>query len=201
MIALRSVPFPGALAGAVFPGESLGRSAVLTVSMSFVIAVCAQVSVPLPFTPVPLTGTTLAILYAGALLGARRGALAAALYLLEGGMGLPFFAGGAGGVLHFAGPTGGYLIGFVPAAYVTGLLSEKGWGSSPFRAFAMMMLGSAVIFAFGLAGLARFAPSGDLLAMGLVPFLPGDIAKSAVSAALLPLGWSALGCRKQRPRS
>lgn len=201
MTALRSAAYPGALADAVLPGEGFGHSAVLTVSMSFVIALCAQVSVPLPFTPVPLTGTTLAILYAGALLGSRRGALAAALYLLEGGMGLPFFAGGAGGAIHFAGPTGGYLIGFVPAAYVTGLLSERGWGASPIRAFAMMLLGSSVIFAFGLAGLARFVPSGDLLAMGLVPFLPGDIAKSAVSAALLPWGWSALGGRQQEPRS
>ena len=196
MATSRSVIYSSTLADAVFPGEGIGHSAVLTVSMSFVIALCAQISVPLPFTPVPLTGTTLAVLYAGALLGARRGALAAALYLLEGGVGLPFFAGGAGGALHFAGPTGGYLIGFVPAASVTGWLSEKGWGASPIKAFGMMLLGSSVIFVFGLAGLARFAPQGKLLAMGLLPFLPGDIAKSAVSAALLPMGWKVLGLRK-----
>ncbi len=190
-------PRPHTLFEAAFPGEGIGRSAAVTAAMSLLIALCAQVSVPVPYTPVPLTGTTLGVLYAGALLGARRGALAAALYLVEGGAGLPFFAGGAGGLAHFAGPTGGYLVGFVPAAYATGLLAERGWDRRPGTALAMMLLGSAVIFAFGLAGLSRFAAPGRLLSLGVIPFIPGDIAKACVSAALLPLGWRLLGRRKR----
>lgn len=173
---------------AVICADALEHQAAAAVLASLFIALCAQVSVPLPFTPVPLTGTTLGVLYAGALLGSRRGAAAVLLYLLEGSLGLPFFAGGASGFLHFAGPTGGYLVGFVPAAFVTGLLAERGWDRTAVKAFAMMLLGSAVLFAFGLAGLARFVPAGSLLAQGLLPFLPGDLIKSAASAALLAAG-------------
>lgn len=171
-----------------FVADAAAHQAAAVVLASLFIALCAQVSIPLPFTPVPLTGTTLGVLYAGALLGARRGAAAVLLYLLEGSLGLPFFAGGAAGFLHFLGPTGGYLVGFVPAAFVTGLLAERGWDRTPARAFAMMFLGSLVLFAFGLAGLARFVPAGDLLRLGFLPFLPGDLLKSAASAGLLPIG-------------
>lgn len=183
------------MADAVIPADAVEHQAAAVVAASLFIALCAQISIPLPFTPVPLTGTTLGVLYAGALLGARRGAAAVLLYLLEGSLGLPFFAGGAAGFLHFAGPTGGYLIGFVPAAFVTGLLAERGWDRTPAKAFAMMLLGSLVLFAFGLAGLARFVPAESLLQMGLLPFIPGDLVKSAASAALLPAGWRFLGRR------
>ncbi len=179
------------LADAVLPQGRLADAAAVT-AMSWLIALCAQAAIPLPFTPVPLTGSTLGVLYAGALLGPRRGAAVVGLYLLQGLAGLPFFAGGAAGALVFLGPTGGYLVGFLPAAWVTGTLAERGWDRSAPRALAMMLLGSAVIFAFGAAGLARFVPVERLFALGVLPFIPGDIVKSCVSAALLPIGWRVL---------
>lgn len=183
------------MANVLIPGAAVSSSFVLVVAMSLIMALCAQVSISLPYTPVPITGTTFGVLYAGALLGARRGAAAVGLYLLEGVLGLPFFAHGAAGAVHFAGPTGGYLIGFVPAAWATGLLAERGWDRNPGGAFAMMLIGSAVIFVFGLAGLSRFAPAPRLLPLGLYPFIPGDIAKASLSAALLPWGWKLIGKR------
>jgi len=157
--------------------------------MSLLVALCAQISIPVPGSPVPITGSTLGVLYAGALLGSRRGAAAVALYFLEGGLGLPFFAGGAAGLAHFAGPTGGYLLGFLPAAWLAGWLAERGWDRTPGKALALMLAGSVVILALGLAGLARFVPASRLLPLGFYPFIPGDLAKACLSAALLPAGW------------
>jgi biotin transport system substrate-specific component len=167
-----------------------------SLAMSLFIALCAQIVIPLPFTPVPITGSTLGVLYTGALLGSRRGALSVVFYLVLGAIGLPFFSGGAGGASHFLGATGGYLVGFLPAAWVCGKFAERGWDRKPFTAAAMMLLSSSIIFAFGLAGLSRFVPAGELLAKGLYPFLPGDVAKACLSAALLPFGWRCLGSRK-----
>ena len=178
---------------AALPFQGTLSDGLSILALSLFTAVCAQISVPLPFTPVPLTGTTLGVLYAGALLGPRRGAAAAALYLLEGGCGLPFFAGGAAGWAHLAGPTGGYLLGFVPAAWLTGLLARRGWDRSPATAAAMMLLGSSLVFLFGLAGLSRFLPARGLLSAGLWPFIPGDVLKAGLAAALLPFGWRRLG--------
>ena len=181
----------------MIPLATPAAGALAVAVMSLVIALCAQVSVPLPFTPVPLTGSTLGVLCAGALLGSRMGPAAVALYLLEGSMGLPFFAGGAAGAAHLAGPTGGYLLGFVAGAWVTGLLAERGWGRNAFAALAMMLAGSSAIFLCGLLGLSRFVPQDALLAQGLFPFIPGDIAKSCLCAALLPMGRRWLGSRER----
>ncbi len=188
-------PAPATLADAILPAGTVARSGLAVVLASLFIALCARIVVPLPFTPVPLTGSTLGVLYAGALLGRRRGSASVGLYLLLGGAGLPFFAGGAAGWPHFFGATGGYLAGFLPAAWLTGLLAEKGWDRSPLGALAAMLAGSAVIFACGLAVLSLYVPAGKLLALGLYPFLPGDLAKACLSAALLPGGWRLLGRR------
>lgn len=185
------------MADAVLPPGALADGLAVVVASLFV-AVCAQVEIHLPFTPVPLSGGTLGVLYAGALLGSRRGALAVALYLLEGAAGLPVFSGGAAGFLHLLGPTGGYLLGFPVGAYAVGLCAERGWDRTPPRAFAAMLLGSLPIFALGLIGLARFVPARALLGAGLWPFIPGDLLKSAASAGLLPLGWKLLGGRASR---
>ena len=179
----------------VCPTSSAASAALLVVTASLLIAMGAQLKFLIPGTPVPITGQTLAVLYVGALLGAKRGAAAVALYLAEGAFGLPFFSGGGAGAAHLIGPTGGYLVGFLPAAYVTGALAQRGWDRRPITAFAMMFVGSLVLFAFGLAGLARFFPVEQLPAMGLLPFVPGDLVKCAASAALLPLGWKLLGRR------
>lgn len=181
------------LADSLLPSSGLAHDAAAVAVASLFIGLCAQLEIVLPFTPVPLTGQTLGVLYAGALLGSRRGAAAVALYLLEGASGLPVFAGGASGAVKFLGPTGGYLLGFPLGAFVTGLLAERGWDRTPLRAFAMTLLGSAPIFACGLIGLARFVPADALLVAGLLPFIPGDLIKAAFTAGLLPFGWNLIG--------
>jgi biotin transport system substrate-specific component len=184
----------------IFLPEGAAADAAAVITASLFVAVCAQVQIRLPFTPVPISGGTLGVLYAGALLGSRRGAAAVALYLLEGAAGLPVFSGGAAGFAHFMGPTGGYLLGFPLGAFVTGLLAERGFDRTPLRAFAMMLLGSAPIFGLGLLGLSRFVPTSSLLMSGLWPFVPGDLIKSAASAGLLPLGWKLVGRRRDQLR-
>lgn len=169
------------------------RSALVVVGFSLLTAAAAQVVVPLPFTPVPLTGQTFAVLLTGALLGPRLGVLAMLAYLAEGALGLPFFRGGAGGVGHFSGATAGYLLAFPLAAYVTGRLAERGWDRRFLTAAAAMALGSFVILACGWAWLALTFKSGaQAFGLGVAPFLPGDVLKIALAAAVLPTGWALL---------
>jgi biotin transport system substrate-specific component len=173
------------------------RSALLVLGFSLLTALAAQLVVPLPFTPVPLTGQTFAVLLTGALLGPRLGALAMLAYLAEGAAGLPFFRGGAGGVGHFAGATAGYLLAFPAAAYVTGYLAERGWDRRFLTAAAAMALGSFVILACGWAWLAlMFKGGAEAFRLGVAPFLPGDVVKIALAAAVLPTGWALL--RRQK---
>jgi biotin transport system substrate-specific component len=170
---------------------------------SLLIALSAQIAIPLPFSPVPITGQTLAVLLIGALLGSRRGGLSLLVYLIEGTSGLPVFAGGGAGPAHLAGPTGGYLVGFVAAAYVTGLLAERGWDRRIGTTLAAMLLGNAVLYAFGLVWLAAYVGIGRALPLGLYPFIVGDLAKLTLAALLLPSGWRMLNptARRSNPRS
>jgi len=165
------------------------RDAVLVITGSLVTGLLAQAEIRLPWTPVPVTLQPLAVFVIGAVLGSRRAALAMALYLLEGTAGLPFFAGGASGPAHLLGPTGGYLLGFVPASYVVGWFAEHGWDRHPLRATVAMLAGSMVLFACGLAQLALFVGREHALRMGLYPFVVGDLLKVAVAAGLLPGLW------------
>jgi biotin transport system substrate-specific component len=162
---------------------------------SGLIAISAQLAVPVPFSPVPVTGQTFAVLVVAALLGARLGGATLVLYLAEGAAGLPVFAHGGAGVAHLFGPSGGYLVGFVPAAVVVGALAQRGWDRTLPRTLAAMTIGTAVIFACGLLWLGRFVPGEGLLAAGLVPFLPGAGIKIGLAAVLLPVGWRVLGTR------
>jgi biotin transport system substrate-specific component len=162
------------------------------------LAMAAQAAVPVPFSPVPVTGQTLAVLLVGALLGPRRAGLCLMAYLAEGAAGWPVFAGGMAGPAVLTGPTGGYLIGFLPAACLTGWLAERGWDRKPIRTAAAMAAGNGVIYAFGLPWLSRFVPEGGLLAAGLLPFLSGDLLKLALASALLPYGWRLLGRKGKR---
>ena len=181
------------LVGAVAAPLDWTRSALVVVGFSLLTALAAQMVVPLPFTPVPLTGQTFAVLLTGALLGPRLGALAMLAYLAEGAAGLPFFRGGAGGVGHFSGATAGYLLAFPAAAYVTGLLAERGWDRRFRTAAAAMALGSFVILACGWAWLAlMFKGGAEAFWLGVAPFLPGDGLKVALAAAALPAGWALL---------
>ena len=177
------------LADVAMPRTGLMRDALLIVGATIVTAAAAQVALPLPWTPVPITGQTFAVLLTGAVLGARRGLAAQALYLAEGAMGLPVFAGGAAGFIKFAGPTGGYLLAFPFAAALVGMLCQRGWDRRPVTMFAAMMLGSSVIFASGLLVLSKFVPASMLLAQGLLPFVPGDVIKSALAALVFPATW------------
>ena len=177
------------LADAALPRTGAIQNVVFGVLASLLTAAAAQAEIRLPWTPVPITGQTFAVLLSGVVLGARRAFLAQMLYLLEGGCGLPFFAGGAAGPLVLVGPTGGYLLAFPFAALVTGMLAERAWDRRPVTMFLAMLLGSAVIFAVGLAQLSRFVPADRLVASGLAPFVAGDIVKSALAAFAFPFAW------------
>jgi biotin transport system substrate-specific component len=177
------------LADVALPRAGAVRDVALVAGASVVTALCAQVALPLPWSPVPITGQTFAVLLTGAVLGARRAFLAQLLYLAEGAAGLPVFAGGLGGAFVLAGPTAGYLAAFPFAAWVTGALAERGWDRRFATMLAAMLFGSAVIFALGLAWLARFVPHETLLAQGLLPFIPGDLIKSALAALAFPAVW------------
>ncbi len=181
----------------VTPSSRLGR-AVVIIGASLLTALAAQWEVRLPWTLVPITGQTLAVVAVGAALGSRAGAAAMLLYLAEGAMGLPVFAGGAAGPAVLVGPTAGYLFGFVPAAYVAGALAERGWDRSLWRATLALLIGSLPIFALGLAWLSRFVPAPALLAQGLTPFIAGDIVKSFIGAGVLSGLWRLSGAFGRR---
>jgi biotin transport system substrate-specific component len=168
--------------------------AALVLAGSLLIALSAQVAVSLPWSPVPVTGQTLAVLLVGALLGSRRGSLAVLTYIAQGLAGLPVFAGGAFGMARLLGPTGGYLVGFVAAAFLVGLLAERGWDRRVLTTAAAMTLGNLVIYAVGALWLAPFVGGLDkALALGALPFIPGDLLKIGAAALLLPAGWKLLG--------
>ncbi|MFQ5429663.1 MAG: biotin transporter BioY [Phycisphaerae bacterium] len=162
------------------------RDGLLILTGSMLLAACAKVQVP---GPVPFTMQTFAVVFLGAMLGGRRGGLCMILYLLEGMVGLPVFAGAVAGPAYFAGPTGGYLFGFVPAAFLVGRLAERGWDRRFLAALAAMVLGSVVILAAGFAWLAVLSGPRVALAVGVVPFLPGAVLKALLAAAVLPAGW------------
>ncbi|HEX76280.1 MAG TPA: biotin transporter BioY [Dehalococcoidia bacterium] len=140
---------------------------------------------------VPITGQTFAVLLAGALLGSRRGALSQLSYLAIGATGIPYWfaLGGPPGIIRLAGPTGGYLVGFVVAAFVVGWLAERGWDRRVWTAILAMLAGSIVYFISGLSWLAHFVPEGTVLEAGLYPFIIGDLLKIAAAALALPSGW------------
>jgi biotin transport system substrate-specific component len=161
----------------------------LVVLGSLVVAVAAQIAIPLPWTPVPITGQTLGVLLVGASLGWRRGALALALYLVEGAAGLPVFAGGGAGVVSFFGPTGGYLWSFPFAAALVGWLADRGWDRRLWSAVLAMALGELTVYAFGVPWLARFIGWERVWMAGFWPFMPGAVVKLGVAGAALPFAW------------
>ncbi len=158
---------------------------------SLLIALAAQAKIVLPFSPVPITGQTFAVLMLGALLGARRGALCVLVYLAEGALGLPVFAGGVG-VAALVGPTAGYLAGFVAAACLVGLLAERGWDRRVGTTILAMVLGNITIHVFGVVWLSFLMGVKAAMAVGTYPFIIGDILKILLAAAILPAGWRLL---------
>lgn len=156
----------------------------LALGASWLIALGAQISLQIPFSPVPVTGQTLIVLLCGLMLGKNRAAAAVGAYLLQGAVGLPFFAGGKSGLAILLGPTGGYLFGFLAAAYVVGMLSELRHRRSPLQAGTALLLGNITIYLFGLAWLVRFTGEAQVLQLGLYPFLVGDALKLALAIAI-----------------
>lgn len=181
----------GARSGAVLADllpASRVRDAALVVGGAVLTGLAAQIAVPVPHSPVPVTGQTFAALLVGTTLGARRGVLSLALYALAGLAGVPWFAGGA------SGPglvTFGYVLGMLLAAAVVGALARRGADRSPLRMAGAMILGEAVIYAVGVPylALATGMSASAAIAAGLTPFLIGDALKAALAMGLLPTAW------------
>jgi len=165
------------------------REIVLVVTGSILIAFAAQFYFPLPFSPVPITGQTFAVLLLAALYGHNRGGLTILTYLILGIAGRPVFASGTFGIATIIGPTGGYLVGFLPAAYIVGFLSKKGWDRKVWTTATSMIIGNVVIYLVGTTWLSRFVGWDNVLQTGLIPFLIGDGAKIILATLLLPTGW------------
>ncbi len=166
------------------------RDLILITAGALFVAILAQVKIPLPFTPVPLTGQTFAVLLAAAVLGSKRGAASMAFYIALGAFGLPVFAGGAAGMAYLSGATLGYLIGFVFAAYVIGSLAERGLERNIRTSLLPFLVGTIIIYTFGVAWLAILLGSfGKAVTAGLIPFLVGDIIKLIAAALSLPAAW------------
>ena len=187
MLTARSLVTRPTLIDTALPGARALDHLALIVAGSLLVAALAQVRLPLPFTPVPITGQTFGVLLVGAVLGSRRGGLSLLLYLLVGGLGAPVFAGGVSG--WPVGPTGGYLLGFVLAAVVTGWLAERGWDRRLSRALLAMLAGHVAIYAVGVAWLALYVGADRAIPLGLLPFLPGDAIKLLLAALALPAAW------------
>lgn len=182
----------------VLPGE-LVRDVVLVVAYALLVGLTAQVVIPLPFTPVPITGQTFGVLLGGMALGSRRALFGMLLYLAVGLLGVPWFAQHRGGLDMLAAPSLGYIAGFVVAAAVVGFLAERGFDRVPWLALAAMVAGNAVIYVLGVAWLAHVTGWSVVksIDLGMVPFLVGDAIKALLAAALLPGAWLLVG---RRPR-
>jgi len=158
---------------------------LIVLSASLLIAVSAQFAFQLPFSPVPITAQTAAVFLIAALLGKKRGAAAVSLYLIEGALGLPVFAGGKSGLSALVGPTGGYLIGFLAAAYLVGAVVERGWDRTVVSSLLALALGNGAVYLCGLTWLGLALGTQEALTLGLYPFLPGDLIKIFLTSGVL----------------
>ncbi|MFO3796044.1 MAG: biotin transporter BioY, partial [Anaerolineales bacterium] len=165
------------------------RDGLLILIGALWVAIFAQLRIPLPFTPIPITGQTFAVLLVAASLGAWRGVASLALYLGFGISGLPVFAGGAAGLGHLFGPSGGYLFGFLLAAYVIGRMAERGLERSLRTSFLPFLIGTFLIYLCGASWLAFFLGPIAALQKGVLPFVLGDSIKLILAALALPTAW------------
>ncbi len=189
---LTSTTFPHArVLGDTLPGARV-RDALLVVAGAGFVGLLAQISIHLSFTPVPITGQTLAVLVVGTSLGLRRGVTALSLYALAGLIGVPWFANGASG---YVGANFGYVLGFIAAAAVCGYLAEKRADRKVISAIPAMVLGELVMYVFGVVWLAAalHVGIGKAISLGFVPFWIGDAIKCGLAAAMLPTAWRLVG--------
>jgi len=190
---IRTMTLMDALLPDVSRTRNIVRNILLVAGFSALMALCARISFNIG--PVPITGQTFGVLLAGALLGSKRGAASMVTYLAVGATGIPFWFAPTTvpGAAAFAGPTAGFLIGFVPMAYVVGLLAERGWDRRVWTAVIAMVIASVVLYTIGLSWLAIWFQHADIdksvFATALIPFLPGDALKIALVSAALPGGW------------
>lgn len=182
-----SLSLPQMIAGRL-AGDSAVRNAALVIGASLLLALSAQVAIPMPLSPVPLTLQPLALLLLGAALGPVRAAAAAALYLVEGATGLPVFAQGRGGMAVLAGPTAGYLFAFPVAAFIAGWVARSRWTRSPLTTIPGMALALATIHLGGWSWLAGVwgLDARQAFIAGVAPFLVNDAIKVTIAALLLP---------------
>lgn len=183
------------LSDALFPRtgileNSLVRDVILVVVFSWFVALSAQIQIRLePLSPVPITGQTLGVLLTGALLGSKRGGLSLLAYVAQGAVGLPVFTPGATwGIARIMGPSGGYIIGFVVAAFVIGWLAERGWDRQIITMALAMLIGNVVIHIFGLPWLVFMMKK--MSAAYILPYIPGDLLKLVLATIALPGAWA-----------
>jgi biotin transport system substrate-specific component len=172
------------------------RQVGLVIGFSLLTALSAQIVIPIP--PVPFTAQTFAVVLTGALLGSRLGAITMIVYLIEGASGLPFFSGGSGGYWHLLGPTGGYLVAFPAAAYITGAFAEHEWDRRFLTAVAAMAIGTIVILLAGWMWFSLVLRTSPALTVfdTVLKFVPGDVLKICLAAAVLPSGWKLVRPRR-----
>ncbi|MBI2743664.1 MAG: biotin transporter BioY [Chlamydiales bacterium] len=161
------------------------RDAATVALASLLISAFAPLAITLPFSPVPIATQSHVILFIGALLGRRKGAMAVLAFLFQAAIGLPVLSGGRGGILCFVGPTAGYLVGYVVAAYVTGMLFERMKSRTPAKMFGALAIGNIAIYLFGCAHLASFLGASRAIALGVLPFLAGDLLKTLFCTQVL----------------
>lgn len=171
---------------------TLIREGAIVLFSSLLIGLFGQIAIPLPFTPVPLATQSALVLFLAVLLGPRRAAAAVLLFFVQGACGLPVFAGGvAGGILKFFGPTGGYLIGYLAAAFAAGMIIEKSKEKTLARAAIAFFIGTLTIYLFGVSYLSTFLGVKKALLLGFVPFVVGDLLKIFACLKLLDwIGWN-----------
>jgi biotin transport system substrate-specific component len=170
------------------------REALLILAGVLMLAGLAQVEILLPFTPVPITGQTFGVLLIGAAYGSKRGAAAMIAYIAAGALGLPFFSGGGSGLRILTGATAGYLAGFVVAAYVIGLLCERGLERSVRTSLIPFLAGTLIIYLFGVAWLSHIVGGpAKAVTLGVLPFLIGDSIKLVAASLVLPAAWWMVG--------
>ena len=176
---------------AVFPRASVLTDVVAVLGGVGFLALLAQIALPIPGSPVPVTGQTLGVLLIGASYGSRLGLATFLTYLLVGFAGAPVFADGASGLSRLSGPTGGYLVGMLVATYLVGALAGRRWDQRLQSAITAMLLGNVVIFSFGLFWLHNYTDKSWAwtFSAGLTPFIIGEVLKIAIAGTSLPLVW------------
>ncbi|WP_299039528.1 biotin transporter BioY [uncultured Pseudokineococcus sp.] len=189
-------PRAGLVLADLLPG-SRTRDVALVAGGVLGMALMAQVSVPVPGSPVPITGQTLGLVLVASALGPVRAVSVMGFYILAALVGLPFYSEASGGYEAVVGATGGYVLGFVPAAYLMGLAARHGADRRFLRALPLFVAGQLVVFAVGVPWLAVTAglSASAALAAGFFPFLLGGVVKAAVAAALVPAVWRRVGRR------